>query len=111
MPHSVPEIRARESAAERALAGVLSVAALSAVVLPFVCGGDGASSWVHGFDAPSPAPQTSIVALRPLPPPSPGAEDALPCASAADCAGGGCARWFEDADGDGFGNPDTGRGF
>jgi len=116
MPHSVPEIRARESGGGRALAGVLFVAALSVGVLPFVCGGDGASSWMHaaatGFDAPSPAPQTSIVALRPLPPSNPRAEgDALPCASAADCAGGGCTRWFEDADGDGFGNPDTGRGF
>lgn len=95
-----------------ALAGVLPALALAVLTLPFVCDAE----WGHGsglgVDAPPPEPQTRILALRPLPPTKPRAEPAaLPCTSAADCAEGGCTRWFEDADADGFGNPDTARGY
>jgi hypothetical protein len=94
---------------------LLAGAALVALALPFVCSGDGASSWLHaaglGADAPAPEPQTRIAALQPQRGPErPPEREALPCTSAADCADGRCTRWFEDADADGFGNPDTGRG-
>lgn len=58
MPHSVPEVRARESGGGRALAGLLSVAGAAVAALPFVCGGGGASSWVHAAGISSRRTQT-----------------------------------------------------
>jgi hypothetical protein len=115
MPHSSPNLRARARGVGGSPAGALRVVVLVTLALPFVCGGDGAKSWVNlaGAEldrAPRPPgpphePQTRIAALRPSVGPQ-------PCRSAAECAAGeACTVWFEDADGDGFGNPDTARGF
>jgi hypothetical protein len=59
---------------------------------------------------PSHKPSSRRFAEPPRPEPAePPESKPQPCTSAADCVDG-CTLWLEDADGDGFGNPNTTRG-
>lgn len=98
MSRWLPDLSAsrRRMGAAGSLAVAIGVAAVFALVLHAL----GRSM------APPPEPRTSVAALQPGRRP-----EALPCSRATECVDGRCTLWFEDADADGFGNPDTSRGF